>query len=174
MFIGPRRPDQLDDLLAGADAALGDDVLDRIDEIVPPGVDVHTGDLYVDPTPPIQNKRLGGSSREGRDPTAREVSDACKATIHAARAAVRRYKSGIIPKQMTRGLAPKTVRNIHAMIHRALVDAVGWKYTNGNPASNVKPPRLPRTRRKGGSPTRFRRSSCLYRAIGSPRCSCWN
>jgi len=22
------------------------------------GVDVHTGDLYVDPTPPIQNKRL--------------------------------------------------------------------------------------------------------------------
>jgi len=26
--------------------------------VVPPGVDVHTGDLYVDPTPPIQNKRL--------------------------------------------------------------------------------------------------------------------
>jgi hypothetical protein len=33
-------------------------VLDRIDEIVPPGVDVHTGDLYVDPTPAIQDKRL--------------------------------------------------------------------------------------------------------------------
>jgi hypothetical protein len=33
-------------------------------------------------------------------------------------------KSGIIPKQMTRGLAPKTVRNIHVMIHRPLVDAV--------------------------------------------------
>jgi aryl-alcohol dehydrogenase-like predicted oxidoreductase len=58
VLIGPRRPGQLDDLLAGADVRLGDDVLDRIDEIVPPGVDVHTGDLYVDPTPPIQNKRL--------------------------------------------------------------------------------------------------------------------
>jgi integrase len=48
---------------------------------------------------------------------------------------------------MTRGLAPKTVRNIHAMIHRALVDAAAWKYITGNPASNVKPPKLPRTRR---------------------------
>jgi aryl-alcohol dehydrogenase-like predicted oxidoreductase len=58
VLIGPRRPEQLDDLLAGADVRLGDDVLDRIDQIVPPGVDVHTGDLYVDPTPAIQNKRL--------------------------------------------------------------------------------------------------------------------
>jgi hypothetical protein len=58
VLIGPRRPDQLDDLLAGVDVRLGGDVLDRLDEIVPPGVDVHTGDLYVDPTPPIQNKNL--------------------------------------------------------------------------------------------------------------------
>jgi aryl-alcohol dehydrogenase-like predicted oxidoreductase len=58
VLIGPRRPDQLDDLLAGADVRLGDDVLDRIDQIVPPGVDLHTGDLYLDPTPPIQNRRL--------------------------------------------------------------------------------------------------------------------
>jgi hypothetical protein len=58
VLIGPRRPDQLDDLLASADVRLSDDVLDRIDEIVPPGVDVHTGDLYVDPTPAIQDKRL--------------------------------------------------------------------------------------------------------------------
>jgi hypothetical protein len=58
VLIGPRRPDQLDDLLAGADVHLGDDVLDRIDEIVPPGVDLHTGDLLVEPTPQIQDKRL--------------------------------------------------------------------------------------------------------------------
>jgi hypothetical protein len=58
VLIGPRRPDQLEDLLAGVEVRLGGDVLDRIDEIVPPGVDVHTGDLYVDPTPPIQNKAL--------------------------------------------------------------------------------------------------------------------
>jgi hypothetical protein len=58
VLIGPRRPDQLNDLLAGADVHLDGDVLDRVDEIVPPGIDVHTGDLYVDPTPPIQNKTL--------------------------------------------------------------------------------------------------------------------
>ena len=84
---------------------------------------------------------------KGEIPTAREVSDACKTTIHAARAAVRRYRSGVIPKQMTGGLAPKTVRNIHAMIHRALVDAVAWRYIAYNPASNIKPPKRPRKRR---------------------------
>ncbi len=89
---------------------------------------------------------------KGQSPTARDVSEACKTTIHAARAAVRRYKSGIIPKQMTRGLAPKTVRNVHVLIHRALVDAVAWKYINDNPASNVKPPKLSRTRREVWTP----------------------
>ena len=39
-IIGPRTMAQLDDLLAGADVTLSDDVLDRIDTIVPPGVDV--------------------------------------------------------------------------------------------------------------------------------------
>ncbi|MFC6084325.1 aldo/keto reductase [Sphaerisporangium aureirubrum] len=35
-IIGPRTMDHLDDLLAGLDVVLGDDILDRIDEIVPP------------------------------------------------------------------------------------------------------------------------------------------
>lgn len=38
--IGPRTMPHLDDLLAGAEVRLGDDVLDRIDQIVPPGTDV--------------------------------------------------------------------------------------------------------------------------------------
>ncbi|MBW8702928.1 General stress protein 69 [Streptomyces sp. MBT84] len=58
VLIGPRRPDQLDDLLAGADVELDGDVLDRIDAIVPPGVDVNPDDFYIDPTPPITDKRL--------------------------------------------------------------------------------------------------------------------
>jgi integrase len=45
-------------------------------------------------------------------------------------------------------LAPKTVRNVHGFLHRALVDAVAWKYLADNPASHVKPPRRPRTRRQ--------------------------
>ncbi|EWY38615.1 aldo/keto reductase [Skermanella stibiiresistens SB22] len=39
-IIGPRTLEQLDGLLAGAEVVLTDEILDRIDGIVPPGVDV--------------------------------------------------------------------------------------------------------------------------------------
>jgi hypothetical protein len=49
--------EQLDDLLAGVDVALSDDVLDRIDEIVPPGTDIGAlGQAYVPPA--IQKTEL--------------------------------------------------------------------------------------------------------------------
>jgi aryl-alcohol dehydrogenase-like predicted oxidoreductase len=48
-IIGPRTMEQLDDLLAGVDVTLTDDVLDRIDEIVPPGTDVGTLDMAYRP-----------------------------------------------------------------------------------------------------------------------------
>jgi aryl-alcohol dehydrogenase-like predicted oxidoreductase len=49
-LLGARTMDQLDDLLAGVGVALSDEVLDRIDEIVPPGTDVGTLDqAYVPP-----------------------------------------------------------------------------------------------------------------------------
>jgi aryl-alcohol dehydrogenase-like predicted oxidoreductase len=38
-ILGPRTIQQLDDLLAGAEVVLGDDVLDRIDDVVAPGTD---------------------------------------------------------------------------------------------------------------------------------------
>jgi len=43
-LLGVRTMEQLDDLLAGLDVVLPDDVLDRIDEIVPPGTDIGTLD----------------------------------------------------------------------------------------------------------------------------------
>jgi len=56
-LLGARTLEQLDDLLAGVDVVLSDDVLDRIDEIVPPGTDVGTLDqAYVPPA--IQDKEL--------------------------------------------------------------------------------------------------------------------
>ena len=58
VLIGPRRPEHLTDLLAGVEVQLSEDILDRIDEIVPPGVDVNAGDLYIDPAPAIADKRL--------------------------------------------------------------------------------------------------------------------
>jgi aryl-alcohol dehydrogenase-like predicted oxidoreductase len=50
-IIGPRTMEQLDDLLAAADVTLTDEILDRIDEIVPPGTDVGAPDqsAYVPP-----------------------------------------------------------------------------------------------------------------------------
>jgi aryl-alcohol dehydrogenase-like predicted oxidoreductase len=48
-IIGPRTMDQLDDLLAGAKTTLADEILDRIDAIVPPGTDVGRLDMAYDP-----------------------------------------------------------------------------------------------------------------------------
>jgi aryl-alcohol dehydrogenase-like predicted oxidoreductase len=49
-LLGARTMNQLDDLIAGMDVALTDDILDRIDEIVPPGTDAGTLDqAYVPP-----------------------------------------------------------------------------------------------------------------------------
>ena len=50
-IIGPRTMDQLTDLLAGAHVALDDEVLDRIDQIVPPGANLNTADSgYLPPS----------------------------------------------------------------------------------------------------------------------------
>lgn len=48
-LIGPRTMAHLDDLLAGVEVALDDDLLDRIDKIVPPGTDVGTLDMAYQP-----------------------------------------------------------------------------------------------------------------------------
>ena len=48
-IIGPRTIDQLTDLLAGASVTLEDDVLDRIDQIVPPGVNLNPSDAGFQP-----------------------------------------------------------------------------------------------------------------------------
>jgi aryl-alcohol dehydrogenase-like predicted oxidoreductase len=50
-LLGPRTMEQLDDLLAGMDVTLTDEILDRIDEIVPPGTDIGTlvGQAYLPP-----------------------------------------------------------------------------------------------------------------------------
>jgi aryl-alcohol dehydrogenase-like predicted oxidoreductase len=57
-LIGPRTMSHLDDLLAGMDVTLGDDILDRIDEIVPPGTDIGTLDqAYVPPAIQVPSLR---------------------------------------------------------------------------------------------------------------------
>jgi len=56
-LLGPHTLQQLDDLLAGIDVTLTDEILDRIDEIVPPGTDIGTLDQAYLPLP-IQRSDL--------------------------------------------------------------------------------------------------------------------
>jgi aryl-alcohol dehydrogenase-like predicted oxidoreductase len=61
-ILGPRTMQHLDDLLAGAQTVLSDDILDRIDEIVPPGTDVGRLDMAYNPpavTTPALRRRQG-------------------------------------------------------------------------------------------------------------------
>lgn len=109
------------------------------------------------------------SRRVARDetPTAREIAEACDVTINAARAAVRRYKIGIVPKrEHNPGLARKSVRNIHAMLHRAFEDAVAWKYIDANPAAGAKLPTVPKRRAQVWTPAQI---GTFMRAIRSDR-----
>ena len=67
-LLGARTEAHLDDLLAGLDVTLSDDVLDRIDEIVPPGSDVGALDQAYQPP------ALGEPSRRRRPPAGRAAA----------------------------------------------------------------------------------------------------
>ena len=62
-FLGPRIMEHLDDLLAGAEVVLSDDILDRIDAIVVPGTDVGQLDMaYLPPAvvePALRRRPIG-------------------------------------------------------------------------------------------------------------------
>ncbi|MDT7552469.1 MAG: hypothetical protein QOI16_1005 [Pseudonocardiales bacterium] len=58
VLIGPRTREQLDGLLAGVDVRLSDEVLDRIDAIVAPGVDLDPADNYAAEPPALLDARL--------------------------------------------------------------------------------------------------------------------
>jgi aryl-alcohol dehydrogenase-like predicted oxidoreductase len=57
-IIGPRTMEQLDDLLAGAQVVLSDEILDKIDEVVPPGVNLEGGDFAAYQPPAIKDAQL--------------------------------------------------------------------------------------------------------------------
>lgn len=56
-LAGARTMAHVDDLLAGLDVQFGDEVLDRVDEIVPPGTDVGVLDRVCTP-PALQTAGL--------------------------------------------------------------------------------------------------------------------
>jgi aryl-alcohol dehydrogenase-like predicted oxidoreductase len=91
-IIGPRTEAQLEGLLAGADTALEDDVLDAIDEVVAPGVTVsHDDDGYV--APALTDKAL----RRRRASVTREVDRETLRNIDAYRQQKRADDAGRDP-----------------------------------------------------------------------------
>jgi aryl-alcohol dehydrogenase-like predicted oxidoreductase len=67
-LLGPRTQEQLDDLLAGAEVVLSDEILDRIDVIVPPGSDVGRLDMAYNPpavVTPVLRRRPAGERAAG-------------------------------------------------------------------------------------------------------------
>jgi integrase len=115
-------------------------------------------------------RRLSGS-----EPRPAEIAQACNVTIHAARSAVMRYRRGRVPVPSLPGLAPKTVKNVHRMLHRALSDAVAWRYLDFNPAEHASLPRERRTgtRRKGATWTPEQLSEWLRTAVQDRDAALW-
>lgn len=64
-IIGPRTMEHFDDVLAGVETRLGDDILDRIDQVVPPGTDVGLDEAKYNP-PSITQAQLRRRPTTGR------------------------------------------------------------------------------------------------------------
>jgi len=79
--------------------------------------------------------------RAGLGPKPADIAKACNTTLDAAREAVRRYRRGRVPRDFSTGLSPKSVRNVHVVMRRALADAVRWGYLHTNPAEHAIIPR---------------------------------
>lgn len=92
----------------------------------------------------------------GKEPTARQIAEASGASVHTARAALARFRKGHVPVAKSPGLEPKTVRNVHVMLHSAMVTAVNWRYVVENVAANVRPPRVRRRKPTVWSPAQLR------------------
>lgn len=117
------------------------------------------GRVKPDPAPAmyVAWTKLKAARKDGKEPPARQVAAASGASIHAVYVALRRFRAGWVPEGKSPGLAPKTVRNVHTMMHVALSDAVGWKYVLDNVAEHVKPPRVSRRKHSVWTPVELRK-----------------
>jgi integrase len=116
-----------------------------------------SGRVKVDLSSAMYAAWQSGKQRNGKEPTARQVAQATGASIHTGRAALRRFRAGQVPRARPAGLEPKTVRNVHVMLHSALANAVGWRYVVENVAEHVKPPKVSRRRPTVWTPAQLRK-----------------
>jgi aryl-alcohol dehydrogenase-like predicted oxidoreductase len=87
-IIGPRTMEQLESQLGAVDVVLGDDVLDRIDEIVPPGTSINTGEFdWRPPAITLKSERRRPPWREQRTAwTPPPTTDTDEGDVHADQA----------------------------------------------------------------------------------------
>ena len=71
-------------------------------------------------------------------------------------------------------VAPKTVRNTHGVLHKALSDAVKRGVLARNPADHVELPALSGRTLRPGRRTRCDASSTMSRSIGCTAPGCWS
>ncbi len=113
------------------------------------------GRVKVDLSSAMHAAWLSGRDR-GKEPTARQVATATGASLYTAQAALRRFRAGRVPATRSPGLEPKTVRNVHVMLHAALANAVNWHYVVENVAEHVKPPKVRRRKPTVWTPAQLR------------------
>ena len=73
----------------------------------------------------------------------------------AAASAIRRFRAGRTPTDMSTGLSRRSVASIHVMLHRAMRDAVKWRYLASNPVAAVEPPRWERRAHRTWTPVQL-------------------
>ena len=148
-LLGPRTMEHLDDLLAGADVALTDEVLDRIDEIVPPGTDVGA------PRPGVHAPGAAGPA-PAPPPGQRALRDLSAA--HPLDGGVRMIRVVVIDHH------PVGCAGVNAILHAHAGVSAQWP----RPAARTSRSgvgRAPRAARRSGRPRRTHR--CGWR--GRPR-----
>ena len=111
------------------------------------------------------------STAKGNEPTPRQVSEACNTSIHAARTAVRRYRSGTVPNRFRRARRPRP-----SAMYMLFFTAHSSTPSPGNTSPIIRPAMS--SHRGGrelagrcGSPRRSGRSSSRYVTTDSQHCS---
>jgi hypothetical protein len=104
------------------------------------------------------------------------IAKARGATVYATRHAVLGCRRGRIPVANSAGLALKTVKDIHWMLHRVFSDAVARRHLSYNPAVHASLPRAARARRERPAAVVGRRNwssgSNSRAATETPACGC--
>jgi hypothetical protein len=108
----------------------------------------------------LTNGRIKAQRTEKR---AKAEAEACRRAQRIADKSAGKKLRGPAPKPRPvkpappPGLSPKTVVNVHRMLHRAWQDAVAWRYVKRNVVAETSPPRVPRTRHQTWDIGQFQR-----------------